>query len=288
MHNSTAPQTSFFTATLHMFLLQFNTRRIFDRQVCYSCKLTHTYRSFRHFQHSLFLGCWYLGDLFSTFEVLNSQLPLHRINIETIFPPSWSFPRSRSCVMWKKDLLEQFGSPQIASPPLSLEENLKIQFATTDGAPGWNQLVQRSSGGETDSRENKILWVHDCWDPFFPLCTPQNNARSGGTRKENTPWSFWRASVSIPALNTISASGFYTPSLFLNLCSHLAPWCLSVPVAATSSPDAHSPWDTPRGCSSSSPRAAWREDSWAAFHHSVGSTYIPLCVDWRFWVGVWS
>lgn len=174
MHNSTAPQTSFFTATLHMFLLQFNITRIFDRQVCYSCKLTHTYRSFRHFQHSFFLGCWYLGDPFSTFEVLNSQLPLHRINIETIFTPSWSFPSTRSCVMWKKDLLEQFGSPKIALSSLSLEGDLKIQSAITDDAPRQNWLVQRSSKEEADSRDNKILWVCGCWDPFFPtVYTPK-------------------------------------------------------------------------------------------------------------------
>lgn len=66
IHNSAAPQTSLFTATLHMFLLQFNTTRIFDRQVCYSCKLTHTSRSSKHFQHSLFLGCWYLGGICSS------------------------------------------------------------------------------------------------------------------------------------------------------------------------------------------------------------------------------
>lgn len=114
IHNSAAPQTSLFTATLHMFLLQFNTTRILDRQVCYSCKLTHTSRSSKHFQHSLFIGCWYLGG---------SVLP----TCSTAFPATltltqyWnklcsklvSSPVTKSYVMWK-DLIEQLGPPKNA------------------------------------------------------------------------------------------------------------------------------------------------------------------------------
>ena len=172
MHNSTAPQTSLFIDTLHMFLLQFNTARIFDRQVCYSCKLTHTYRSFRHFQQSLFLGCWYLRDLFLPLAVLNSQLPLRWINIETIFSPSWSFPSTRSCVKWRKDLLEQLSSPKNALSSLSLEGKLKIQSAVTDDASGRNGLVQRSGGEEAGIRDSKLLWVLVWWDPFLPTVFP--------------------------------------------------------------------------------------------------------------------
>lgn len=137
MHNSAAPQTSLFTATLHMFLLQFNTMRISDRQACYSCKFTHAHRSFTHFQHSLFLGCFYLGDLFLQLAVLSSQLPLHWINIEIIFTPSWLFPSRRSCAVWDKDLLEQLGPPENAPPSLSPELKLRIPFAIAFTGRKW-------------------------------------------------------------------------------------------------------------------------------------------------------
>jgi len=99
-----------------------------------------------------------LRDLFLPLAVLNSQLPLRWINIETIFSPSWSFPSTRSCVKWRKDLLEQLSSPKNALSSLSLEGKLKIQSAVTDDASGRNGLVQRSGGEEAGIRDSKLLW----------------------------------------------------------------------------------------------------------------------------------
>lgn len=134
-----------------MFLLQFNTMRIFDRQTCYSCKFTHTHWSFTHFQHSLFLGCFYLGDLFLPLAVLSSQLPLHWINIETIFTPSWLFPSRRSCAMWDKDLREQLGPPKNAplSPPVSIP-GVQAQNSICH-CIHWKKVVEKRQAAETIS-----------------------------------------------------------------------------------------------------------------------------------------
>lgn len=89
----------------------------------------HIHTSFTHFQHSLLLGCFYLGDLFLPLAALNSQLPWHWINIEMIFTPSWSFPSRRSCAVWDKDLLEQLGPPKNTPSSPSLECKLRIPSA---------------------------------------------------------------------------------------------------------------------------------------------------------------
>lgn len=159
MHNSAAPQTSLFTGTLHMFLLQFNTTRIFDRQACYSCKFPHTHRSDTHFQHSLLLGCFYLGDLFLPLAALNSQLPWHWIKIERIFTPSWWFPSRRSCAVLDKALLEQLGRPKI--PP--------YLFSCKHRIPSVIAFPAETDKEGAGSKDNKFLWVHGWWDPFSQL-----------------------------------------------------------------------------------------------------------------------
>lgn len=194
MHNSAAPQTSLFTATLHMFLLQFNTMRISDRQACYSCKFTHAHRSFTHFQHSLFLGCFYLGDLFLQLAVLSSQLPLHWINIEINFTPSWSFPsRRREAVLCEtkiclNNLVLLKTHPRLYPRSSSSEFRLPLHS------------VEESGRKEAGSRDNKLLWVHGCWDPFFQLCSfsertsgqhPRNSAGCTCITLCCVDWRFW-------------------------------------------------------------------------------------------------
>lgn len=151
-----------------MFLLQFNTTRNFDRQVCYSCKLTHARRSFRHFEHSLFLWCWYLRNMFLPLVLLNSQLPLHWINIETIFAPSWSSPSTRAMFCERRICLNNLillkMHPHLYPWRKSWKFNLPLHQWRT-----WKKLV---SAGEAGSRGSKLLWVHGCWDPLFPVCPP--------------------------------------------------------------------------------------------------------------------
>lgn len=136
---------------------------LIDKHVTPANLHTHTHRSDTNFQHSLLLGCFYLGDLPFPLAALNSQLPWHWIKIETIFTPSWSFLIRRSCAVWDKDLLEQLGPPKI--PP-----HLYAQSASSEFHLSLNSLqkvVEKRQAAETiSSFESMDAGIH------FPNCLP--------------------------------------------------------------------------------------------------------------------
>lgn len=195
-----------------------NSMRISDRQVCYSCKLTRPYRSLALFlPHS---GCWYLGDPLLQLAVLSSQLPLHWTNTETVFTPSWSFPSTRSCVMGKKDLLK-LGSPK--NVPHLCAWRKAQNWACRYWHRTWKKAVSAEVAEAASSCESVAAVSH--LSHCVPPAPTQIMHVVGEQERKISCNPIWRASLSIPALGTISASSFYTPAPSQACCLPAQPGC---------------------------------------------------------------